>query len=69
MIFGDNLTTEQKWESVRGIRNRMLAESDWTQLNDSTANKISWAEYRKSLRDIPQVFQSPELIVWPVKPE
>ena len=69
MIFGEHLSNEQKWDSVRGIRNRMLMESDWTQLNDSTEDKVAWGNYRKSLRDIPQVFQSPESVIWPIKPE
>lgn len=39
----------------REIRNRLLSDSDWTQMNDSPlANeaKTAWATYRQSLRDI-----------------
>ena len=36
-------------------RNQLLADSDWTQMNDSPLTdeaKTSWATYRQSLRDI-----------------
>jgi len=36
-------------------RNQLLADSDWTQMNDSplsNEDKTSWATYRQSLRDI-----------------
>ena len=69
MIFGDELTTELKWQSIRGLRNRFLSESDWTQLPDSTSNKSAWLIYRNELRNIPQNFSIPEDVVFPVKPE
>ena len=43
-------------ELVRTERNRLLAESDWTQLADAplSQQEISqWATYRQSLRDLP----------------
>jgi hypothetical protein len=69
MIFGENLTSELKWQSVRGFRDRLLEESDWTQLQDSTSDKQTWASYRNLLRNIPQDFSTPESIVWPEKPQ
>lgn len=69
MIFGENLTSELKWQSVRGFRDSLLVQSDWTQLQDSTANKQAWASYRNLLRNIPQDFSTPESIVWPTKPQ
>ena len=42
-------------ENLRPERNRLLSESDWTQLDDSPLNeseKSAWAEYRQLLRDI-----------------
>ena len=39
----------------RAKRNQLLADSDWTQMNDSplsNEDKTSWATYRQSLRDI-----------------
>lgn len=53
---------------IRTERNRKLAESDWTQLADSTANKDVWATYRQALRDIPAQAGFPWDITWPVEP-
>lgn len=69
MTFGPQLTENQKWESVRGIRDQLLSKSDWTQLSDSSADKSAWAVYRHALRDIPQNFSKPEDVIWPDKPE
>ena len=63
MIFGENLTSELKWQSMRGLRDSLLAQSDWTQLQDSTENKQAWASYRNLLRNIPQDFSTPKSIV------
>lgn len=41
--------------SLRPERNRLLSESDWTQLNDTPmtdAKRASWAAYRQDLRDL-----------------
>lgn len=38
---------------MRSIRNRLLAESDWTQLPDAPVNAAAWAVYRQELRDAP----------------
>jgi hypothetical protein len=42
-----------KYMSLRGKRDRLLSESDWTQLPDVATNKDSWAVYRQALRDLP----------------
>ena len=57
----------------RNIRNRLLAESDWTQGNDSPLNadtKVLWATYRSSLRSLPEHENWPSLedADWPTKP-
>lgn len=57
------------WEPVRIERDMLLSRSDWTQLSDSSSDKVAWATYRQALRDIPQNFQSPDLVVWPTRPE
>jgi len=44
-----------KEDTVRKQRDRLLAESDWTQMPDSpltTEKKAEWATYRQALRDI-----------------
>ena len=57
----------------RNIRNQLLADSDWTQFNDSPLNndtKVLWATYRSSLRSLPEHENWPSLedADWPTKP-
>ena len=61
----------QKWEEIRNIRNKLLFESDWTQIGDfdmCIPNKQDWIEYRQILRDIPEVQTNPFDITWPTPP-
>lgn len=55
--------------TVRSFRNSLLAESDWTQVSDSTADKLAWATYRQELRDITAQAGFPHSVTWPTKPE
>lgn len=55
-------------KSVREQRNTKLAECDWTQLVDSTADKTAWATYRQALRDVTAQPAFPWTIDWPVAP-
>lgn len=56
------------WEAVRAQRNRLLQESDWTQLPDvPIATKDARAEYRQALRDVTEQ-ADPFNIVWPQPP-
>lgn len=73
-IEAENQTQlEVKWHSVRFKRNNLLNESDisivsdkWEQMDSDT--KVLWSNYRKQLRDIPQVYSSPDDVIWPSKP-
>jgi hypothetical protein len=56
------------WGGVKAYREQLLKESDWTQLPDAPANKEEWAEYRQKLRDLPELFDDPNSVVFPVKP-
>lgn len=61
---------ESKWREIRERRNRLLFESDWTQLSDSPLNfekKEEWAIYRQELRDITN-YTSPYSVIWPSEP-
>ena len=65
---------------VREIRNRLLAESDWTQSRDVVLlNDTTWQQYRQDLRDLPASASfTPKLdsngvldmssVTWPLKP-
>lgn len=55
-------------KSVREQRNQKLADCDWTQLADSTADKSTWDTYRQALRDISKQAGFPWTIDWPVAP-
>jgi hypothetical protein len=55
--------------NVRSQRDKLLSESDWTQVIDAPVNQEAWATYRQSLRNVPQQDGFPTTIVWPVKPE
>ena len=62
-------TDEQLADKARKERNKLLAETDWTQLADvPQATKDLWDDYRQALRDVPQQEGFPRNIVWPVKP-
>lgn len=73
-IEAENQTQlELKWHSVRFKRNNLLNESDlsivsdkWEQMDSDT--KVLWSNYRKQLRDIPQVYSNPDDVIWPSKP-
>jgi hypothetical protein len=55
--------------AVRFHRNHLLLNSDWTQIEDSTADKTAWAAYRQQLRDLPVEDVDPRTIVFPTPPE
>jgi len=60
-------------EGHRVTRNKLLADTDWTQMNDSplsNEDKTSWATYRQELRDLSDLDAWPNLADddWPVEP-
>ena len=55
-------------KQVRLIRDYKLAQCDWTQLPDATADKAAWAEYRQALRDITLIDGFPDNVSWPSAP-
>jgi hypothetical protein len=59
---------QQLGTGARSDRNRLLTESDWTQVLDAPVDQNACAIYRQALRDIPQQEGFPTSIDWPVKP-
>ena len=60
-------------ESNRTTRNKLLDDSDWTQVNDSPLSnevKTAWATYRQELRGLSDADAWPNLANddWPVAP-
>jgi len=45
----------------RGERDRLLAASDWTQVEDAPVDKAAWATYRQALRDLPEAEGFPDV--------
>lgn len=54
--------------SIREQRNKLLAESDWTQVADAPVDKAAWATYRKALRDITEQDGFPGSVEFPAEP-
>jgi hypothetical protein len=49
----DDVPVEWWLERMRLHRDRLLAQSDWTQLPDAPVDREAWATYRQALRDFP----------------
>jgi hypothetical protein len=62
-----NFVSKTTWDIVRGKRNRLLRQSDYSQLPDYPGDSEAWAKYRQELRDI-TTQKDPNEIVWPTKP-
>ena len=62
--------TKDRADQIRGERNRLISESDWTQGKDiPDAVSTKWATYRQALRDVPAQAGFPWNVQWPSKPE
>jgi len=53
---------------LRNWRNDQLARTDWTQVEDAPVDKVAWAAYRQSLRDLPASNSDPSKIELPKAP-
>jgi len=60
---------EEQMEAVRIRRNKLLLDSDYTQLGDVNKRKSDWATYRQQLRDLPSKVTDPFNVTWPTPPE
>lgn len=54
-------------EVVRRDRDKLLAETDWLALSDTTMSS-EWTTYRQALRDVTAQAGFPNTITWPTKP-
>lgn len=54
--------------AAREQRDKLLADTDWTQVADAPVVQLEWATYRQALRDIPQQAGFPENVTWPEEP-
>ena len=63
--------TDAQAQSITSQRNKLLYESDWTQIPNNPLTieqQTTWATYRQQLRDIPQQSGFPYNVTWPVAP-
>ena len=71
-IFDPENPTAQYWlDIMRAHRNRLLAESDWSQMPDSPlsdSDREAWATYRQALRDFPNTWEPSETAEFPDPP-
>ena len=63
-----NVPDEWLIERMRLHRNRLLAESDWTQLPDTPIDRQAWANYRQALRDFPATWTPASTVNFPERP-
>ena len=68
----DQFVDDRAWANVRGKRDDLLRDSDWTAVTDTAlgeADQTDWEDYRQDLRDIPQTYSADvESVVWPDAP-
>lgn len=53
---------------LRNHRNRLLSESDWTQLDDAPVDRDAWKIYRQALRDLPAAWKPGPTVTLPEEP-
>ena len=76
----NELNNSEPFKLLREERNKLISETDWTQLKDIDLDIIrerNWKNYRQALRDLPSM-SSPKLddsgkldmssVTWPDKP-
>ena len=58
------------WDDIRGMRDGILKDTDWTMTTGATVDQAQWAAYRQVIRDIPQTYagKTPDDVVWPTQP-
>lgn len=66
--YTSQLPEEIAAKNIRQDRDRLLTETDWTQVADSPVDKQAWAVYRQALRDIPSQVGFPWDVEYPEKP-
>jgi hypothetical protein len=62
-------TPDLKAAEIRSKRDKLLAESDWSQLPDVPDSlKEKYISYRQALRNITEQITFPEFVIWPTLP-
>lgn len=69
--LADRVDEELTWADIRTTRDDKLKSCDWTQLPDVKMTEEltkKWLDYRQALRDLTEVYASPDVVVWPTPP-
>ena len=72
LAYAKQQETDNQAQAVRDKRDKLLADTDWTQTDDaplSSEDKESVRKYRQALRDITAQSGFPQEIKWPEKPQ
>ena len=64
----NDVTSDSYIARMRLYRDRLLAESDWTQLPDAPVDRAAWADYRQALRDFPSSWTPAPTVTFPERP-
>lgn len=59
---------EWLFERLRICRDKLLRDSDWTQVADAPVDQQAWATYRQQLRDFPNNWIPSEIVDLPSEP-
>lgn len=71
VVAAATLTADEVLAVVRRRRNALLTACDWTQAADSpipSADRSAWAEYRQTLRNLPDTITDAGTVEWPTAP-
>ena len=65
---------EFRQNELRAKRDKLLRECDWTQSEDvqssmTAVDRQKWSDYRAALRNMPDDFEDPNIVTWPVMPD
>ena len=68
MLVICNIPSDNHEANMRAHRDRLLADSDWTQVADAPVDRDAWATYRQALRDFPATWTPGETADFPDPP-
>lgn len=69
-VLKNKLPVTPNDQVIRNKRNRLLKETDWSQLPDvPEVIRDQYKEYRQSLRDVTRQSTFPDSVKWPNKPD
>lgn len=72
LAFAKSQEANKQAEIIRGKRDKLLTDTDWTQADDAPladTDRESMRQYRQALRDITSQEGFPQSVTWPEKPQ